>query len=139
MNSTSESLSPPETRNGRAAEGNCVIARWGGKQPEADLRSQTKVNPIRPITVASLLASGEACRMSGDCALHINSSKETYRLLRVFGVRTQGRAHEEAWRAARAEHPRERSRAAVRAAIVVMKRSNVRGAKGGRKVDRQGA
>ena len=35
-------------------------------------------------------------------------------------------------------NPRERDRAAVRAAIVVMKRGNARGAKGGRKVERQG-
>jgi hypothetical protein len=35
-------------------------------------------------------------------------------------------------------NPRERSRAAVRAAIVVEKRGNARGAKGGRKVERRG-
>ena len=34
-------------------------------------------------------------------------------------------------------NPRERSRAEVRAIIVVMKRGNARGAKGGRKVERQ--
>jgi hypothetical protein len=44
MKSTSESLSHPETSNGKAAGGNCVVARRGGEQPEADLRSQTKVN-----------------------------------------------------------------------------------------------
>ena len=33
-------------------------------------------------------------------------------------------------------NPRERNRAAVRAAIVVMKRGNSRGAKGGREVER---
>ena len=66
MKSTSESLSHPETSNGRAAEGNCVVVRRGGKQPEADLRSQTKVNPIRPLTAASLLGNGEVCRMSGN-------------------------------------------------------------------------
>ena len=66
MKTTSESLSRSETSNGRAAEGNCVVVRRGGEQPEADLRSQTKVNPIRFTTTASLLASGEACRMSGN-------------------------------------------------------------------------
>ena len=66
MKSTSESLSHPETSNGRAAGGNCVVARRGGEQPEADLRSQTKVNPIRFTTTASLRANGEACRMSGN-------------------------------------------------------------------------
>ena len=44
MKSTSESLSHPETSYGRAAEGNCVVMRRGGEQPEADLRSQTRVN-----------------------------------------------------------------------------------------------
>jgi len=44
MKSTSESLSHPETSYGRAAGGNCVVARRGGEQPEADLRSQTQVN-----------------------------------------------------------------------------------------------
>ena len=66
MKSTSESLSRPETSNGIAAEGNCVVVRRGGEQPEADLRSQTRVNPIRFTTAASLLASGEACRTSGN-------------------------------------------------------------------------
>ncbi len=47
MKSTSESLSHPETSYGKAAGGNCVVVRRGGEQPEADLRSQTKVNPIR--------------------------------------------------------------------------------------------
>ena len=66
MKSTSESLSHPETSNGKAAGGNCVVVRRGGKQPEADLRSQTKVNPIRFTTTASLRGIGEACRMSGN-------------------------------------------------------------------------
>jgi hypothetical protein len=66
MKSTSESRSHPETSNGRAAEGNGVVARRGGEQPEADLRSQTKVNPIRFTTAASLLANDETCRMSGN-------------------------------------------------------------------------
>ena len=66
MKSTSESLSHPETSYGRADGGNCVVASRGGEQPEADLRAQTKVNPIRFTTAASLRASGEACRMSGN-------------------------------------------------------------------------
>jgi hypothetical protein len=44
MKSTGESLSHPETSYGKAAGGNCVVARRGGEQPEADLRSQMKVN-----------------------------------------------------------------------------------------------
>ncbi len=64
MKSTSESLSHPETSNGRAAGGNCVVVRRGGEQPEADLWSQTKVNPIRFATAASLRTSGEASGQS---------------------------------------------------------------------------
>ena len=48
----------------RVAEGNCVAARRGGEQPEANLPSQTRlprrVNPIRPEHVASLRRNGEA-------------------------------------------------------------------------------
>lgn len=43
---------------------NCVVVRRSGEQTEADLRSQTKVNPIRFATVASLRSSGEACGQS---------------------------------------------------------------------------
>jgi hypothetical protein len=42
------------------AEGNCVAARRGGEQPEANVSSVTPVNSIRPVTLASLLESGEA-------------------------------------------------------------------------------
>ncbi|MCC5836094.1 MAG: hypothetical protein JJU20_15305 [Opitutales bacterium] len=55
----SESLGPPEPGYGRAAEGNCVVARRGGEQLEADLRSQTSVNPIRLGQGTSLLGIGE--------------------------------------------------------------------------------
>ena len=48
----------------RVAEGNCVAERRGGEQPEANLSSQSsqtrRLNPIRPIGVASLLRKGEA-------------------------------------------------------------------------------
>ena len=37
MKSTSESLSHPETSNGKATGGNCVVERRGGA-PEKDLR-----------------------------------------------------------------------------------------------------
>src|SRR6202044_3759791 len=42
------------------AEGNCVSARKGGEQPEANEPSATQVNSIRPVTLASLLVAGEA-------------------------------------------------------------------------------
>jgi hypothetical protein len=102
MKSTSESLSPPETSNGRAAGGNCVAARRGGEQPEADPRSQTKVNPIRFATAASLRGNGEACRMSGNRFLPHPSSTGEKRVVGVVGVRTRGRYHVEALRAVRA-------------------------------------
>ena len=47
-----------------AAGGNCVVARRGGEQPEADSQSTTEVptsvNSIRPAIPASLLVKGEA-------------------------------------------------------------------------------
>ncbi len=41
------------------AEGNCVAARRGGEQPEANDSSATQVNSIRPVALASLLGKGE--------------------------------------------------------------------------------
>jgi len=136
MKSTSESLSHPETSNGRAAEGNCVVVRRGGEQPEADLRSQTKVNPIRPIMVASLLGNGEACRMSDNRFLPHPSYKGENRAVRGGWGENVGKVSYGSVESCPGRNPRERSRAAVRAIIVAMKRGNVRGAKGGRKVER---
>ena len=56
------------------AEGNCVVERRGGEQPEANCQSvsKTMLNSIRPEALASLLARGEAwnrkpaCEGSGD-------------------------------------------------------------------------
>ena len=137
MKSTSESLSHPETSNGRGARGNCVVVRRGGEQPEADLWSQTKVNPIRFSTAASLRASGEA------------SGKSHIRFLTHSSYRGEKRAVGDGWggNAGKVSYgsvenclgrnPRKRGRTEVRAAIVVKKRGNARGAKGGRKVERQ--
>src|SRR5690606_17937101 len=36
------------------------VVRRGGKQPEAETQSRTRVNSIRPTCLASLLANGEA-------------------------------------------------------------------------------
>jgi len=44
------------------AEGNCVVVRRGGEQPEANDSSVTHVNSIRPVALASLLGKGEAQR-----------------------------------------------------------------------------
>jgi len=52
----------------RAAEGNCVAVRRSGEQPEANLSSQSsqtrRLNPIRPVGVASLRRRGEALALS---------------------------------------------------------------------------
>src|SRR3990172_8595826 len=42
------------------ADRNCVAARRGGEHREANGRSVTQVNSIRPVVVASLLGNGEA-------------------------------------------------------------------------------
>ena len=132
MKSTGESPSHPETSYGRAAEGNCVVARRGGEQPEADLRSQTRVNPIRFTTAASLLVSGEACRMSGNRFLpHPSFTGEKRAVVDGWGENA-GKVSCGRVESCPGRTPRERSRTAVRAAIVVMKRGNARGAKGGR-------
>ena len=52
----------------RVAEGNCVAVRRGGKQPEANLSSQSsqtrRLNPILPLGVASLRRRGEALALN---------------------------------------------------------------------------
>lgn len=62
-----------------AAKGNCVAARRGGEQPDADFQSTTgvpnPVNPIRPAIPASLLANGEAC--GGFLAVRLSRSHPT--------------------------------------------------------------
>ena len=153
MKSTGESPSPPETSYGRAAGGNCVAARRGGEQPEADLRSQTRVNPIRFTTATSLLASGEVCRMSGNRFLPHPSSTGEKRVVVDGWGENAGKVSCGSVESCPGRHPRKRGRAEVRAAIVVqashgkscagktgtMERSRVTtgGAKGGRKVERQ--
>jgi hypothetical protein len=137
MKSTGESPSHPETSNGRAAGGNCVAARRGGEQPEADPRSQTKVNPIRPSATASLRLSGEACRASGDRFLPHPSSTGEKRAAGGGWGENAGKVSCGSVESCPGRNPCERGRAAVRAAIVVTKRGNSRGAKGGREVERQ--
>jgi hypothetical protein len=122
MKSTSESLSHPETSCGKAAKGNCVVARRGGEQPEADLRSQTKVNPIRFTTTASLLGNGEACRMSGNrFPLNPSSTREKRAVADGWGENA-GKVSCGCVESCPGRNPRERNRAEVRAAIVATKR-----------------
>jgi hypothetical protein len=137
MKSTSESLSHPGTSNGRAAGGNCVVARRGGEQPEADLRSQTKVNPIRFATTASLRVIGEACRMSGNRFLPHPSSTGEKRVVGDGWGENAGKVSCGRVEICPGRNPRKRSRAEVRASIVAMKRGNARGVRGGRKVERR--
>ncbi len=137
MKSTSESLSHPETSNGRAAGGNCVVARRGGEQPEADLRSQTQVNPIRFTTTASRRGIGEACRMSGNRFLPHPSSTGEKRVVVDGWGENAGKVSCGRVEICPGRNPRERSRAEVRASMVAMKRGNARGVRGGRKVERQ--
>ena len=49
-----------------AVEGNCVIERWGGEQPEANIQpvSNTMLNPIQSESLASLCSKGEAREVS---------------------------------------------------------------------------
>jgi len=57
----SENLPAPKPETGGEAEGNCVVARRCGKQPEAKEQSQTQVNSIQLMYAASLRGNGEAC------------------------------------------------------------------------------
>ena len=55
--------SPSDSSTGLSvAEGNCVVERRGGEQPEANDQSIIKkmMNSIRPDALASLLLCGEA-------------------------------------------------------------------------------
>lgn len=137
MKSTGESPSPPETSNGRGAGGNCVIVRWGGEQPEADLRSQTEVNSIRSATRTSHLATGEVCSLSCNRFPSQASLRREERVVVDGWGENAGKVTCGSIEICSGRNPRERSRAEVRAIIVVMKRGNARGAKGGRKVERQ--
>jgi hypothetical protein len=126
MKSTSESLSHPETSNGKAAEGNCVVVRRGGEQPEADLRSQTKVNPIRFTTAASLLGTGEACRMSGNrFPLHPSFMREERALVDGWGENA-GKVSCGSVESCPGRNPRERGRAAVSLPAVALAKAGSR-------------
>jgi len=135
-NPVSENLNATEPGNGGEAEGNCVAARRGGEQPDAKEQSQTQVNPIRRMSVASLLVSGEACAQhepeSRDCPANGDSGADK----RGWG----GNAPKEVCLSGescpdRTDGVEPVRRAAVRAAVGATKSSNLDGAKGGRKVN----
>ena len=133
MKSTGESPSHPETSYGRAAGGNCVVERRGGEQPEADLRSQIQVNPIRFTTTVSLRPTGEACRTSGNRFLPHPSFTGEKRVVVDGWGENAGTVSCGSVESCPGRNPCERGRAAVRVVIVAKKRGNSRGAKGDRK------
>ena len=103
----------------------------GGEQPEAEGRSQTKVNSIRRTNRASPLGKGEACRASGEpVAVQALPRLETGRL----GCGWSGNALKGAW-----DKWRDRREGltcvGVRGSIVASKPGNAGGAKGPRKVN----
>ncbi len=131
MNSACESHDPRGGRDRGAAEGNCVAARRGGEQPEADGRSRTRVNSIRPMSRASLQAKGEACRASGEPV--------PVRGLPILatgrgGGEWSGNVRKGPWPKWRDRRGR-LTRAGVRGSVVASKPGNAGGAKGPRKVN----
>jgi len=131
MNSECESHLHRTGRECDAAEGNCVVARRGGEQPEAEGWSRTKVNSIRHVRRASLLDKGEACRMSGE--------RVTVQGLPILDTRRLGCGWSgNDWKGAWAKWRYRRgglSRVGVRGSIVAKKPGNAGGAKGPRKVN----
>ena len=86
------------------ADRNCVVARRGGEQREANGRSETEVNSIRLVVAVSLLAKGETRMPQGLAGvlgwsgsfgswLDLNVKRKLERSGRrgVVGVGTSGR------------------------------------------------
>jgi len=121
MRLTSERLSTARTWC-RVAEGNCVAARRGGEQPEANLSSQNsqprQLNPIRPFGMASLRSKGEAQVKDLPETITKHVSKVVRESEGVWGEKA-GKAHQIS-----KEIPpgAEESRREVRAPIVALKR-----------------
>src|SRR4029077_14159798 len=135
------------------AEGNCVVERRGGEQPEANDQSinKTMMNSIRPEALASLLSKDEAKngirpgkgeRKIRDLSLESTVSRKIGmhgvvgdRMVGSWSDMNQGsRAGKErrSWLLAEPEEPWPEG---DRASVVARKRGNARGAKGGRKVE----
>ncbi len=132
MNSEGESHYHAGGRDRCAVEGNCVVARRGGEQPETEGWSPTKVNSIRHVPRASLLGKGETCRASGESV-----TVQGLPILETGRSRCgwSGNDRKGAWDKWR-ERPgsRREGLAAGRAFIVAMKPGNAGGVKGRRKV-----
>src|SRR5690606_19781027 len=132
----SENLNATEPETGGEAEGNCVVTRRGGEQPDAKEQSQTKVNWIRQLSAASLLAVGEACAERELKSRQIPGSDD-------FGAGNCGSSEnvpKEIW--LNGENCPDRTcggdsarRTEVRAAVRATKSGNADGAKGGREAN----
>jgi len=133
------------------AESNCVAERRGGEQLEANYQSinKTMLKSIRPDTWASLRRYGEAkkripvCQRTGDPAVVSRSTVGvTTNVYGVVGYRMVGSRYAVnqgsragVRKAFKVESDPKSNPEGDRAPVVVMKRSNFRGAKGGREVE----
>src|SRR5512135_944100 len=129
--------SPPQVDALRpVTDGNRVAARRGGKQPEVNGQSATKVNSIRPSRAASLQAKGEA--QTGDSRMPptLRGSVSKRWEGRGGGWRRNGRtALHRTQRDLRGPDRAPARHAGVRGAIVAWKPGNAGGAKGSREMD----
>lgn len=130
-------------------KGNCVLVTGGGKQPEKNNQSVTKVNSIRPDCLASLPYNGEAQTDASRKSRTLRGSVTKRSRKQWGGWRLNGcdgQAHQSrrpvriSGRCSYAELRKEQavsraSRTGVRASIVAMKPGNAGGAKGCRETD----
>ncbi len=131
MNSECESHYPRAGREPGAAEGNCVAARGVGSAGSGRL-VRNESDSIRRAQRASLLGKGEVCRVSGE-SVTVLDCHTGHRPVRVW-VESDDRKG--AWRSG--DPGRRLSRDGVRGSIVAVKPGNAGGAKGPRKVTRDG-
>jgi len=129
--------SPPQVDALRpVTDGNRVAARRGGKQPEVNGQSATKVNSIRPSRAVSLQAKGEAQTGISRMPPTLRGSVSKRWEGRGGGWRRNGQT---AWhrtqRDLRGPDRAPARHAGVREAIVAEKPGNAGGAKGFRKMD----
>ena len=134
-------------------EGNCVVERRGGEQPETNCQSinKTKLNTIRPDALASLLGKGEARdgkppvkgtgqQSSPNHGQTVSVKKGMHgvggdRMAGSWSVMNQGSGPGKGTEFMTDKRTEEPYPGADRAFVVAKKRRNSRGAKGGRKVE----
>ena len=134
-NPVSENLIATEPGNGGEANGNCVAARLGGKQPQAMKQSQTKVNSIRCWRLASLRAIGQACAQHNRSPSHPPVTAEQRSLLHDWSENASKEVYVSGESCMSRYWHILPSHAAVRAFIRAEKLGNANGAKGGRKAN----